>query len=110
MSASAERIINATAEYFGVRPCDLVGAGRNKTRVRMRFIAASLMRSRLDMSYPEIALQLGWCDHTSVINAVRRARHSRLTQERWATDFSGVERLLLDWHEERQIEALDLCA
>lgn len=110
MTASATRIINATAKYFGVRPCDLVGAGRSKTRVRMRFIAASLMRSRLDMSYPEIASELGWCDHTSVINAVRRGRHARKTQERWAQDFAGVERLLLDWNEELAIEALDLCA
>jgi len=106
----ADRIIEAAAVHFGVRPCDIIGPGREKTKIRMRHIAACIIRERLDMSYPEISKALGCRDHTTAMNAVRRARHHREVNPMWADDFNGILKLLLDWREEREIERLEVGA
>lgn len=107
---TAQTIIDATAAHFGMRSCDLIGPGRSKTRSKARFIAASLMRERLDMSYSEMANVLGYNDHTSAINAVRRARRERQTSAFWAHAFDSIEYSLLDWREEEEIERLEMGA
>ncbi len=105
---TADTIINATAEYFGMRPCDLIGPGRSKTRIKARFIACSLVRERLDVSYPELARMFGYNDHTSAMNGVRRARVERMRNYIWARAFSAIENAILDWREEVEIEKLEM--
>lgn len=105
---NAQTIIDATAAHFGYRPCDLIGPGRDKTRCKARFIACALCREKLDMSYSELAHMFGYNDHTSAMNGVRRARHERQMNEFWATAFSAIERSLLDWREEEEIDRLEM--
>jgi chromosomal replication initiation ATPase DnaA len=105
-----QTIIAATAAYFGIRPCDLIGPGRNKSLIKARFIACSLVREKLDVSYPELAKMFGYNDHTSALNGVRRARHERQANDFWADAFSAIERSLLDWREEEEIEKLEMGA
>lgn len=107
---NADQIIEAAADHFGVRTCDITCPGREKTRIRMRFIVAALLRDRLEMSYPEIARELGYNDHTSAMNGVRRARAQRELNWRWDADFKSIERSLLTWREERAVESLEMSA
>jgi hypothetical protein len=109
-SAEVERIVEATAQYFSCRPCDIRSAGRSKSLVKARFIAMALVRQRLEMSYPEIAQEFGGRDHSSVINGCKRARVQRMHNPSWAEAFNAVENALLDWREESEIEKLEFGA
>jgi len=77
----------------------------------MRFIVAVLLRDALDLSYPEIAKAIGYKDHTSAMNGVRRARRFIEHNHRWALDYQALRKLAPDcWQVEIQIERLDMCA
>jgi chromosomal replication initiation ATPase DnaA len=71
---------------------------------------AAIIRDRLDMSYTELARVLGYRDHTSVMNGVRRARINRMQNDYWAADFSAIENAMLPWREEAEIEKLEIGA
>lgn len=103
-------IMQVAARYFGIRVCDLIGPGRSKSLIRARHITMAICRERLDMSYPEIAQEFGGRDHSTCINAIKRARHRRQTVQSWADAFGGIERDLLPWREEAEIEKLEMGA
>lgn len=103
-------IMQATARHFGIRVCDITGPGRNKALARARHIAMAICREKLDSSYPELAKEFGGRDHTTAIAGVKRARHYRMVYPAWADDFSAIERELMPWREEREIERLELGA
>lgn len=107
---NAQDIIDATAAHFGMRPCDLIGPGRNRTRIKARFIASLIARERLDMSYPEIAHMLGYADHTSVMSGVRRARQELCDNDFWQSAYNDIERSLRSWHAEEAVEELEMSA
>lgn len=107
---TADQILSIAARHFGVRPCDIIGPGREKSRVKARFITAAIVRERLDVSYTELARILGYRDHTSVMNGVRRARSKRESNAYWAADFDAIENALLPWREESEIEKLEMGA
>lgn len=109
-SAEVDRIVEATAAYFSCRPCDIRATGRSKSLIKARFIAMALVRERLEMSYPEIAQEFGGRDRSSVLNGCRRARVYRMHNPSWADAFSAIERSLLDWREESEIEKLEMGA
>jgi len=105
---TADHVIAVAAKHFGIRPCDIIGPGRSPRLIKARFICCSIVRERLDLSYPELAKALGYGDHTAAINAVRQARVRRQTNDYWARDFDAIETALLDWREEREIERLEM--
>jgi chromosomal replication initiation ATPase DnaA len=107
---TVDQIINAAAKHFGVRPCDILGPGREKTKIRMRFITAAIVREKLEVSYPELARIFGYNDHTSAMNGVKRARRQRESRTLWACDFDAIENALLTWREEIEIEKLEIWA
>ena len=107
---TADDIINAAAEHFGVRPCDILGPGRSKSLIRARHITLAICRERLEMSYPELGRVFGDRDHTTIMNAVKRARHGRMNHPMWADDFNAIERAVLPWREESEIEKLEMGA
>lgn len=106
----ADRILRIAASHFGVEPFYLLAPGRERSRIRARHITMAIMREHLDMSYTELAQYWGGCDHTTVLNAVKRARVKRMNKPKWAEDFSALECALLPWREESEIEKLELCA
>lgn len=107
---SHDEIIAVAARHFGVRPCDILGPGREKTRIRMRFITATIVRDRLEVSYPELARIFGYHDHTSAMNGVRRARGKRKSSALWAADFDAIERALPRYRAEEAVERLEIGA
>ncbi|WP_366909091.1 chromosomal replication initiator protein DnaA [Nesterenkonia sp.] len=71
---TAEKIIDATAEYYGFTVDELTSKSRNRTLVTARQIAMYLLRELTEMSLPKIGQALGGRDHTTVIYAERKIR------------------------------------
>lgn len=80
-AANPRRVIAFVAEAHGLCYEDIVGPSRVGRIVKARFEAASRLRHmpwrKSHPSYPQIARWLGYRDHTSAINAVRRHDNGR---------------------------------
>ncbi|MDP4038551.1 MAG: chromosomal replication initiator protein DnaA [bacterium] len=68
----AKKVIGKVASYYNLKIDDIIGAKRDKQIVLPRQIAMYLMRSELDMSFPQIADSLGGRDHTTVMHGVKK--------------------------------------
>lgn len=68
----SDRVVAAVGLALGSTPQDITGGRRFRGAIRARHAAALALR-RLHLSYPEIAVAIGWDDHSTAINAVRRA-------------------------------------
>ncbi|WP_147140676.1 chromosomal replication initiator protein DnaA [Stackebrandtia albiflava] len=71
---TAEDIMTATAEYFGVSDTDLRGHSRSRVLVNARQVAMYLCRELTDLSLPRIGQAFGGRDHTTVMHADRKIR------------------------------------
>ncbi|HAR68936.1 MAG TPA: chromosomal replication initiator protein DnaA, partial [Thermus scotoductus] len=67
-------IVRKVAEYFALRPEDLVGGGRRKEVVLPRQIAMFLVRELTRSSLPEIGQLFGGRDHTTVLYAIQKVQ------------------------------------
>jgi chromosomal replication initiator protein len=77
---TVEEIQERVAEAFGISRAELVGSTRAATPLRARQIAMLLTREETDLSLPQIGRLYGGRDHSTVLNALRRA------QDRLAAD------------------------
>jgi chromosomal replication initiator protein len=66
------QIITKTASYFNIKPEELCSPARDKHIATPRHIAAYLMRTELNESYPSIARAVGRKDHTTILNSFRK--------------------------------------
>ena len=71
---TADQIMAATAEYFGVSLEDLRGQSRSRVLVNARQVAMYLCRELTDLSLPRIGQAFGGRDHTTVMHADRKIR------------------------------------
>jgi len=71
---TADQIMVATAEYFGVSLEDLRGHSRSRVLVNARQVAMYLCRELTDLSLPRIGQAFGGRDHTTVMHADRKIR------------------------------------
>ncbi len=71
---TAEQIMAATADYFGVSLEDLKGHSRSRVLVNARQVAMYLCRELTDLSLPRIGQAFGGRDHTTVMHADRKIR------------------------------------
>ena len=71
---TAERILQATADFFDTSIDELVGPSRRQPLARHRQIGMYLCRENTDLSLPKIGAQFGGRDHTTVIHAVDKVR------------------------------------
>lgn len=69
---TAKQIINHVADYFSVKEEDLIGLCRKKELVVPRQIVMYLMREEMRASYPNIGVELGNRDHTTVMHACNK--------------------------------------
>lgn len=79
-------IINAVAEFYGVKVTDLIGTSRRRELVIPRQVAMYLMREELDASFPLIGHEMGGRDHTTAIHSYNKikeeiAQEGRIKQE-----------------------------
>ncbi|HEU4906072.1 MAG TPA: chromosomal replication initiator protein DnaA [Solirubrobacterales bacterium] len=68
-----EAIQERVAGAFGVSRAELVGSGRSSVVLRARQVAILLTRESTDLSLPQIGRLYGGRDHSTVLNALRRA-------------------------------------
>ncbi|MCJ7511583.1 MAG: chromosomal replication initiator protein DnaA [Anaerolineales bacterium] len=66
---TAERILSAVAEQFGVSEATLISRNRSKDVALPRQVAMYLIRSETHASFPKIGATLGGRDHTTVLYA-----------------------------------------
>lgn len=71
---TADQIMVATADYFGVSLEDLRGHSRSRVLVNARQVAMYLCRELTDLSLPRIGQAFGGRDHTTVMHADRKIR------------------------------------
>jgi chromosomal replication initiator protein len=71
---TADQIMDATSEYFGVSLDDLRGQSRSRVLVNARQVAMYLCRELTDLSLPRIGQAFGGRDHTTVMHADRKIR------------------------------------
>jgi chromosomal replication initiator protein len=71
---TADQIMDATSEYFGVSIDDLRGHSRSRVLVNARQVAMYLCRELTDLSLPRIGQAFGGRDHTTVMHADRKIR------------------------------------
>jgi chromosomal replication initiator protein len=71
---TADQIMEATSEYFGVSVDDLRGQSRSRVLVNARQVAMYLCRELTDLSLPRIGQAFGGRDHTTVMHADRKIR------------------------------------
>jgi len=69
---AADRIVAAVAEYFGMEPKLILGAGRERPVVMARAAAMYLARQHSHMSFPDIGRAMGNRTHSTVIGACQR--------------------------------------
>ncbi len=72
-------VLQAVAGYYHLRPEDLLGKKRSKDIAFARQMAMYLLRSELELSYPQIGDLLGGRDHTTVMYACEKL--GRLIEE-----------------------------
>jgi chromosomal replication initiation ATPase DnaA len=70
---NAEQIIARVAVVFALEPAQIAAGNRAPRLVEARQAAAFALRFRLDMSYADIAVALGYRDHTTALWSVRAA-------------------------------------
>ncbi|MDQ4134401.1 MAG: chromosomal replication initiator protein DnaA [Actinomycetota bacterium] len=88
---TAEVIIEAAAEMFGLSADDLRGRSRRRPLVTARQICIYVFRQMTDFSYPAIGREFGGRDHTTIIHAERKV--AALMSERRAV-FDQVRMLM----------------
>ncbi|MBD3266310.1 chromosomal replication initiator protein DnaA [bacterium] len=69
---SIEKIQRKVAEYFNIKPSDIIGKNRSRSIARPRQIAMYLSRKLTKHSFPEIGTFFGNKDHTTVLFAFNK--------------------------------------
>jgi len=70
---AVEEIQQRVAAAFGISRAELIGGSRAATPVRARQVAILLTRETTDLSLPQIGRLYGGRDHSTILNALRRA-------------------------------------
>jgi len=82
----SKQIIQAVADFYGIRVDELIGDSRKRELVHPRQVAVYLMREELDDSFPLIGRELGGRDHTTAMHSYNRVKkeienNGRIKQE-----------------------------
>lgn len=69
---SIEKIQRKVADYYSIKPSDIIGKNRSRSIARPRQVAMYLSRKLTQHSYPEIGTFFGNKDHTTVLFACNK--------------------------------------
>lgn len=89
-----DNIQKAVAEYYGIKPSDIVAKSRKANLVRARQVAMYLSKELTNKSLPEIGALFGGRDHTTVIYAHRKVMSERNTDDGLKHDIHLLEQRL----------------
>lgn len=91
---SIDNIIKVVAEFFKIRVSDIISAKRTRAIARPRQIAMALAKELTNHSLPEIGVQFGGRDHTTVLHAHRKVAELRQSDQKIDEDFKILLRTL----------------
>ena len=93
---TAKKVILATADYFEIKPEDLMGNCRKKELVGPRQIAMFIMREEMNASYPSIGQELGNRDHTTAMHAYSKIKNETENNEKLSQDINLIKQKLFN--------------
>jgi len=89
-----EKIQKTAADYYSIRPNEMVSPRRNRTVVRPRQMAMALAKDLTNHSLPEIGEAFGGRDHTTVIHACRKIKDLRQENTQVEQEYKDLTRIL----------------
>ncbi len=92
---SSEYIQDVVGKYFSVSPQDLRGSKRSNDVTFPRQIAMYLCRNVAQMSLPQIGIDFGKRDHTTVMHAVNKIEKEIKTNSNTRLIVESVQKILL---------------
>ena len=92
---SSEYIQDVVGKYFSVSPADLRGSKRSNDITFPRQIAMYLCRNVAQMSLPQIGIDFGKRDHTTVMHAVNKIEKEIKTNSNTRLIVESVQKILL---------------
>jgi len=69
---TSKTIINSVADFFNIKPTEILGACRKKTIIKPRQLTFYLLREDLNLSFTEIGSFLGGKNHSTVMYAYKK--------------------------------------
>ena len=94
---SPDKILNIIADYFNVKPEEITNKSRKKKIVKPRQIAFYLLRSEVDMSYPEIGTFMGGRDHSTAIYAYKKIKKELGLNDDLVNQVKFIKEKLVDY-------------
>lgn len=86
-----ERIVSSIAEYFGIRPCDILGRSQTKECSFPRQLAIYFCRKKLNLTYQKIG-DIFQRDHSTIISAIKNIEEKK---EEIKRDIQNLENPLI---------------
>lgn len=90
-SVSMKSVINIVANYYSVKPDDIIGKRRKQRFVVPRMVAAFLMRDQLGISFPRIGRKLGGRDHTTAIYSYKKISKAYSNNEKIKREINNIK-------------------
>jgi chromosomal replication initiator protein len=92
---TADHIIKAVANYYGLKTNDLRSPRRHKSIAGPRAIAMYLARKHTKESYPDLGRSFGGKHHTTIISAVDKIRRRVEADAALRSELHAIESILL---------------
>lgn len=91
---SPKQVIEEIARYYGLSVSDLSGKKRSKDVVLPRQVAMYVLRSELDLSFPQIGGHLGGRDHTTIMHGCDKVESLVRDKNTITQDISEVRQII----------------
>ena len=91
---SPQELLEAVAQYFGIKPTTLKGPKRDRPIARPRQVYMYLCRTELGLTHDDIGGALGGRDHTTVMHGVETITQELSTNDRLRQAVEGIKRQL----------------
>ncbi len=92
-----DKILEIIADYFNIKVEEITNKSRKKKVVKPRQIAFYLLRSEVDMSYPEIGKFMGGRDHSTAIYAYKKIKKELKLSDDLTNQVKFIKEKLVDY-------------
>ena len=92
---TADEIIQTVASFYSMKISDLKGSRRLKQVVRPRHVAMYLVRTRTELSFPEIGRTFGGRDHATIQHACKKVKALLVRDADLRNTIETIERMLV---------------
>ena len=96
---TVDKVVDLVANYFDIKPEDLLGKSRQKQISLARQIAMTLCRVHLEKSLPEIGRAFGGRDHSTVLSSIRKIKKNKENDVGLQATWRRLEKALLNTEE-----------